>query len=341
MAWLSIWDHLHLASTHWNTWLKKVHISAVSASILVNRKGRRFLIFRYTKRKSPDKSGLFFYAMATDKIIIQGELGCFHEEAALKYFGENGHAFVPAQSFPDLAVHLDDNPKDHVAIMAIENSIAGSLLQNYRILREHDYRVVGEVYLRIKHNLMALPGQGIGDIKEVHSHPMALNQCLVFLREKEMKMVESADTALSAKRICESQSSGVAAIASRRAAQIYGLEILAAGIETSKVNYTRFFIVQTKDKPVPPTHVNKASIYLRVVDGRGKLLKVLDAINRHDINLSKLQSYPVLGELSRYYFHLDLEFDDLSEFEACLSELKDCTDSLEVLGTYQKAEIND
>jgi prephenate dehydratase len=275
------------------------------------------------------------------KIIIQGELGCFHEEAAQKYFGENGHSFVPAESFPILAARLDKHPSDHIAIMAIENSIAGSLLQNYRILREHKFRVVGEVYLRIKHNLMALPGQEVNEIKEVHSHPMALNQCLAYLSDKEMKLVESEDTALSAKRIFEKQTRGVAAIAGRRAAELYGLEILAEGIETSKVNYTRFFIVQAMEKPIPESVVNKASIYLKVVDGRGKLLKVLDVINNHDINLSKLQSYPVLGQLSRYYFHLDLEFDDLHEFEKCMNELKSCTDSLEVLGTYQKAEIDD
>jgi prephenate dehydratase len=276
-----------------------------------------------------------------NKIIIQGELGCFHEEAAVKYFGNNGHEFVPAVSFPELAKMLDAHPMDHVAIMAIENSIAGSLLQNYRILREHGFSIVGEVYLRIKHNLMALPGQSINDIKEVHSHPMALNQCLVYLSDKPMKMVESEDTALSAKRIAENRATGIAAIAGRRAAELYGLEILAEGIETSKVNYTRFFIVQAKGKPVATAPVNKASIYLTVVDGRGTLLKVLEAISRHDLNLSKLQSYPVLGELNRYYFHLDLEFENLSEFEACMNDLKSCTESLEVLGTYQKAEIDD
>ena len=279
--------------------------------------------------------------MAKDKIIIQGELGCFHEEAAVKYFGENGHTFVPAQSFPELASILDKNPTDHIAIMAIENSIAGSLLQNYRILREHNFRVIGEVYLRIRHNIMALHGQTMDEIKEVHSHPMALNQCLVYLRDKELKIVESEDTALSAKRIFENQSAGIAAIASSRAAQIYDLEILAGGIETSQVNYTRFFIVQTKKKSAEPIECNKASIYLRVIDGKGKLLKVLDAIYRHDINLSKLQSYPVLGELNRYYFHLDLEFEEKSQFDACMDELKECTDSLELLGTYKKAEIDD
>lgn len=275
------------------------------------------------------------------KIIIQGELGCFHEEAAVKYFGVNGKTFVPAASFPELAKMLDAHSADHVAIMAIENSIAGSLLQNYRILREHGFRIVGEVYLRIKHNLMALRGQDIDAIKEVVSHPMALNQCLRYLNDKPMKMVESEDTALSAKRIAENQTTGIAAIAGRRAAELYGLEILAEGIETSKVNYTRFFIIQAKGEHVAPVPVNKASIYLTVVDGRGKLLKVLEAISRHDINLSKLQSYPVLGELNRYYFHLDLEFADLFEFEACMNDLKECTESLEVLGTYQKAEIDD
>jgi prephenate dehydratase len=286
-------------------------------------------------------SGLFFYALLRDRVIIQGELGCYHEEAAVKYFGENGQEFVPAHSFPVLATLLDENPFDRMAIMAIENSIAGSLLQNYRILREHEFRVVGEVYLRIKHNLMALPGQLLSEIKEVHSHPMALYQCLSYLDDKGLKMVESEDTALSAKRISETKQRGLAAIASRRAALIYGLEILDEGIETSKVNYTRFFIIQSKERPFIQGSSNKASIYLRVVDGRGKLLKVLEAIDRHHINLSKLQSYPVLGELSRYYFHLDLEYDDMAQFEDCVSELRTCTESLEVLGTYLKASIHD
>jgi prephenate dehydratase len=141
--------------------------------------------------------------MPKSKIIIQGELGSFHEEAALRFFGDNGHEFIPSDSFVELANKLDEKPEDRIAIMAIENSIAGSILQNYRILREHKFRVVGEVYLRIKHNLMAFPGQSINDLEEVRSHPMALNQCLEFFTDKNFKLIETEDTALSAKRIAD------------------------------------------------------------------------------------------------------------------------------------------
>ncbi|MEM9052476.1 MAG: prephenate dehydratase [Bacteroidota bacterium] len=285
--------------------------------------------------------GLFFYAMIEDKIIIQGELGCFHEEAALKYFGRNGQEFIPSVSFSELARNLDKQSADAIAIMAIENSIAGSILQNYRILREHKFNVVGEVYLRIRHNLMALPGQTRSDIKEVHSHPMALNQCLDYLRDKPMKMVESEDTALSAKRIRENSIKGMAAIASKRAAEIYNLEILDEGIETSKVNYTRFFILNGSQHQIPTRGFNKASIYLTVLDAHGMLLKVLESISNHQINMTKLQSYPILGELKKYYFHLDLEFDEEEQFCDCMKELRGRTESLEILGTYQKAEIDD
>ncbi len=283
----------------------------------------------------------FFFVMSERKIIIQGELGCFHHEAAFKFFGENDREFIPSNSFVELANQLDENPSERLAIMAIENSIAGSILQNYRILREHKFRVVGEIYLRIKHNLMALPGQRVEDIVEVRSHPMALNQCLAYLRDKQVNLIETEDTALSAKRIAQSQSKGIAAIASSRAAKIYGLDILAEGIETSLVNYTRFFIVQGGKESVEKIEANKASIYLRVPDGYGMLLKVLEVLNHYKISMTKLQSFPVLGELKRYYFHLDLEFDEMSQFEGSMKDLVVCTESLEVLGTYKKATIDD
>lgn len=285
--------------------------------------------------------GLFFYAMMKDKIIIQGALGCFHEEAALKYFGRKSQEFIPSDSFAQLAHTLKNRSSEAVAIMAIENSIAGTILQNYRILREYQFNVVGEVYLRIRHNLMALPGQAKSDITEVHSHPMALNQCLHYLSDKKMKMVESNDTALSAKRIREQHLLGQAAIASMRAAEIYDLEILDEGIETSKINYTRFFILNGAEHTIEKVPFNKASIYLTVVDAKGRLLSVLEVISHHEINMTKLQSYPILGELKKYYFHLDLEFDEEKQFYDGMKALKSVTESLEILGMYQKAEVDD
>jgi prephenate dehydratase len=271
------------------------------------------------------------------KILVQGYAGCFHEEAAIKYFGSSALAIVESDTFPALAKALVENSHDHLAIMAIENSIAGSLLQNYRILRENKFRIVGEVFLRIRHNLMALPGQSLVDITEVHSHPMALNQCIEYLQKHpQLKLVEASDTALCAKQIRESTSTNIAAIASKRAAELYGLEVLAAGIETSQVNYTRFFIIQGHDQPIPKGDFDKASIYFIVNHAKGSLLKVIEQVYKEDINISKLQSYPVLGSLNTYYFHLDLEFDSVDRFYALQESLKSCTVINEVLGLYKR-----
>jgi len=278
--------------------------------------------------------------MNKQKVIVQGVSGCFHEEAAQKYFGGLPLEIVPARTFADMAETLVENAQDHMAIIAIENSIAGSLLQNYRIIRENHLRVVGEVYLRIKHNLMALPGQSIEDITEVHSHPMALNQCLEFMRSyPHIRLVEKEDTALSAKNIIDNNLKGVAAIASQTAANIYGLEILAEGIEISKVNYTRFFIAQDSTQSLSLADFDKASIYLRVPHQKGSLVKVLQIVSDHSINLSKIQSYPVLGEVNTYYFHLDLEFDDLDDYEDCIDQLQSVTTMIEVIGLYKRDAV--
>ena len=278
--------------------------------------------------------------MKKQKVIVQGYPGCFHEEAAVKYFGGLPLEIVPARTFADLATTLVGAPNDHLAIIAIENSIAGSLLQNYRIIRENHLRVIGEVYLRIRHNIMALPGQALGDIIEVHSHPMALNQCLDFLREyPHIRLVEKEDTALSAKLIVDNNLKGVAAIASETAAEIYDLDILAKGIESSKTNYTRFFIAQDSTQSLVLSNFDKASIYLRVPHQKGSLVKVLQIVSDRNINVSKLQSYPVLGEVNTYYFHLDLEFDDLDDYEDCIDDLQGVTDMIEVIGLYKRDEV--
>ncbi len=276
------------------------------------------------------------------KIAIQGVSGCYHEEAARKFFGHHRMEAIEAETFEILADIVANDNGVHYGIMAIENSIAGSMLQNYRILREKKFWITGEVYLRIQHNLMALPGQSIDDIKDVASHPMALNQCLGFLKSvPHFKLIESEDTALSAKRIRDNNVMGRAAIASKTAADLYNLEILSPGIETSKQNYTRFFIVSRESEFSSIGNADKASIYLRVPDQSGCLLKVLQTIADEKINISKLQSYPVINEPSQYYFHLDLEFDHLTQYENVIEELKDKTTALDELGIYKKATIHD
>lgn len=283
-----------------------------------------------------------FFMCIDKKIIVQGYPGCFHEEAAQKYFQTEDTSIVPSDSFDMLADILDANQDDHIAIMAIENSIAGSIIQNYRILREREFRVVGEVYLRIKHNLMALPGIEIDQLKQVSSHPMAINQCLNFFNQHpHIKLVKSEDTALSAKHVADRQKPTRGAIASKVAAKIYGLNILAESIETSKINYTRFFILNGKHQVVPQGKFDKASIYLRVLDKPGCLLKAMDKIAEHNINISKLQSYPVLGKVNEYYFYLDLEFAEMGQYEAVMEYLPQVTLELKELGTYKKASVYD
>ncbi len=276
------------------------------------------------------------------KLVIQGFAGSFHDEAARKYFGNNRIEIVPARSFDELGYMLQHDQSINYGVMAIENSIAGSILQNYRILRENDFWISGEVYLRISHNLMALPGQKIEDIKEAHSHPMAIYQCLDYFKSyPDISLVESEDTALSAAKIAEGNIKNRAAIASRLAAQEYGLEILAEEIESSKVNYTRFVIVSREGEYSSMGNANKASIYLRVSHNKGSLLKVLQKIADHNINISKLQSFPVLGKMTEYYFHLDLEFDHITQYEDCIEEVKRVSFGLDELGIYTKASVHD
>lgn len=280
--------------------------------------------------------------MSQVKIAIQGFPGCFHEEAAAKYFTGRDVSSFSCLTFDALANEVSQNKSLDYGIIAIENSIAGSLLQNYRILREHHFLIVGEVYLRIRHNLMALPGQNIDDIKEVSSHPMALNQCLDFLHKyPSMRLVESNDTALSAKIIRDELNQGHAAIGSAIAAEIYNLEILAAEIETSKVNYTRFFIIKNRSQNINIGDVDKASIYCLVDDTSGSLLKVMQIIANYGINISKLQSYPVLGKMNQYFFYIDLEIENHNQFKSLYEEIEKVTLQVEVLGLYQKASIYD
>lgn len=272
------------------------------------------------------------------KIAIQGIRGCFHEEAARHYF-DHEYEVEESSSFEILAQKLHSDPEVEFAIMAIENSIAGSILQNYRILREYKFRIIGELYMAIHLQLMMKKDQTIDGITEIHSHPMAIYQSLEFLKQFPcIKIIESNDTALSAKLVSESKSKHIAAVASKTAAELYGLKISHQNIESSTSNYTRFIILQKSHKQVPVGDFNKATIYFTVKHESGSLLKCLQVIHQNFVNISKLQSYPVQGKLDRYYFYLDLEFDSNSQYESCIVELDQVTDELEVLGVYQKGE---
>lgn len=274
-------------------------------------------------------------------VVVQGFPGCFHDEAARKYWPERDVDIIASNTFEEQSRMLSADDGPDVAIMAIENSIAGSILQNYRLMREHHFWISGEVYLRIEHNLMCLDGQKIEDLNEVISHPMAINQCLkYFKRYPHIRLIETEDTAKSAMKVANQKLANIGAIASKTAADIYNLEIIASGIETSQVNYTRFFILEKNRSEFIDDEANKASIYLRVKDEAGCLLKVLQIIADYGMNMSKLQSFPVLGKVNEYYFYIDLEFDDKKDFFLLHKDIKPLTLELNTLGIYKKSRYD-
>jgi len=279
--------------------------------------------------------------MSTANIYIQGYDGSFHDAVAKRYFGPNC-TVVPCDSFEELCQRLRNGSPDDSAVMAIENSIAGTILPNYKLLREYNLNIQGEVYKKIELNLIALHNQSLDKITEVRSHNMALKQCSQFLKQfPHLRIVESEDTAKSAKEITEEQLSGIACIASNEAASIYQLEILAASIEDIQMNYTRFFILNQNDGIViQDNSYNKASIYMRLRHEAGSLVNALNTFSEYKINISKLQSNPVLGKFNEYYFHIDIEFDALIQYQEVLNVLSTQTLEVKQLGVYQKADVS-
>lgn len=274
------------------------------------------------------------------KIAIQGGYGAFHEIAAIKYFGSEDIEIVPRNTFKDLFKALKEGKVDY-GITAIENSIAGSILPNYMLLLESNMKIIGEVYLKIKQNLVALPGQTINDIKEVLSHPMAILQCQQFFDNyPHIKLVETDDTALSAKLIADNKLYGVGAISSKLAARKYNLEILAEGIESNDKNYTRFLILQAKNgnSICNIEEVNKASITFALAHKIGSLSKVLSILSYYGINLTKIQSMPIIGQEWQYQFFIDVEIDDYNMYRQSLEAIRPFTTGLLILGEYKKGE---
>jgi prephenate dehydratase len=273
------------------------------------------------------------------RIAIQGGYGAFHEIAALHYFEGEDIEVVPANTFKDLFKSLKMRHAEY-GIMAIENSLAGSILPNYNLLQESKMKILGEIYLRIKQNLVALPGQKIGQITEVYSHPMAILQCQKFFGDyPEIKLIDSVDTALSAKEIRDKNLRGVGAIASSEAAKKYGLEILMAGIETHKMNYTRFLIVKdTNGNLHTPEGVNKASVHFSLADQIGSLSKILSILSYYTMNLTKIQSLPIMGKDWEYEFYADLMFSNYTLYKQSLDAIRPFTGSLGILGEYMKGK---
>jgi prephenate dehydratase len=271
------------------------------------------------------------------KIAIQGETGSFHEVAARQYFNYDDIEIVSCSTF-DLELNTLKDGEADFAIMAIENARSGSILYNYTIIRESGMKILGEHNLRIKQNLMALPDQKITDIREIRSHPIALAQCMTFLNQfPGITLIESDDTAGSARQIKETMAKGVAAIAPSHTAEIYDLKILASGIETYKQNYTRFLVVGSEEKG--NTRGNKVSICFSTGHKPGSLAKVLVKLAELDINLSKIQSVPRLNGEWEYMFYLDLELNKNTKSNIIKRVLDKYTSNLEILGVYFKGDM--
>ncbi|HEX7366139.1 MAG TPA: prephenate dehydratase [Pelobium sp.] len=270
--------------------------------------------------------------MSTKKrVAIQGIKASFHEEAAFKFFGEDIET-IECNSFKQTFQKLASGNADYV-VMAIENSIAGSLLPNYSLLREYNFPVIGEVYLPIKLHLMALPGVNFEDIKTVTSHPIAIRQCGDFLDEfPQIKVVESSDTAACAKKIKDEGLTDTAAIANNLAAKLYGLNVLERSIESNKKNYTRFLILT--DKQVEISNPNKASLCFQVTNDAGSLVKVLNILAELDINMSKVQSMPVLGKRNEYNFYVDIEWNKAENYDDAIRRIVKHTINFSIMGEY-------
>jgi prephenate dehydratase len=268
------------------------------------------------------------------KIAIQGVAGAFHDIAARHFFSQHPVDILPAYTFEELVQLIEKRTAD-TGLMAIENTLAGSIMGNYHLLLRSSLQVTGEVYLRIQQNLMALPGQKIENLKEVYSHPMAIAQCETWFRQHpHIRLIEADDTALSARMIREKEMSGAGAIASELAASMYGLDILAPGIETNKQNYTRFLVLDRQENATPPSSADKVSLCFTLSHEVGSLHRVLSILAAYDLNLTKIQSSPIAGSPWEYFFFVDFICAGRIDWQQAVEALRPLTANVKVLGAY-------
>ncbi len=277
----------------------------------------------------------FFFGVMERKIAIQGIKGSFHHQVAKEYFNEN-KLLIECMSFDELVKNVVGN-NQNLGIMALENSIAGSIIPNYALIDNNRLHIIGEHYLDIRMNLMTLPGQTIEDIQEVHSHPIALLQCKKFFSGyPHIKLVEDADTAETARRIREKGLTGIGAVGSSVASEMYELPIIAENIHTVKSNKTRFVIVKAENSVIPKNEINKASLKFELDDMQGSLAGILNIMNECGLNLTKIQSMPVIETPWQYSFFVDITFNDYADYEKARKQLEADTKEFKVLGEYKK-----
>jgi prephenate dehydratase len=268
------------------------------------------------------------------RVAIQGIKASFHEEAAFKFFGEDIET-IECKSFKQTFDKLQAKEADYV-IMAIENSIAGSILPNYSLLMNYNFPVVGEVYLPIQLHLLAYPGVKFEDVKVVISHPIALRQCLDFFDDyPHIQLIEGTDTAACAKRVHDEQLKDTVAVANTLAAKLYGLDVLERRIESNKKNYTRFLIL-TDHANTGKIKANKASLCFQVSNQVGALAKVLNVFAEAELNMSKIQSMPVLGKRNEYNFYVDVEWSKREQYDKAITQVLKYTHNFNILGEYEK-----
>jgi len=273
------------------------------------------------------------------RVIIQGYRGAFHEIAARNFFGDTALDIIAADSFPQLVDALESDEEGLTGLMAIENTLYGSLLQNYKLLRASNLTIIGEVYLRVAQQLLGKPGTKLSDLREVSSHPVAIAQCKQFFKAyPDVDLIESVDTALSAKEVSESVESGKGAIASKLAAEIYGLEVISDNIETNKKNFTRFLVLEKKNGQIVSPDADKVSIVFRARHEVGSLHKVLGILSAYNLNMTKIHSAPIVGEVWTYKFFIDFELDGLVGYHHAVEAIRPLVDDLKVLGIYVKGK---
>lgn len=273
------------------------------------------------------------------KVAIQGYSGCFHEEAARTFYstiGTEGLQIVECDTFGGLYEAVGRGDAD-AAVMAIENTVSGGLIPNFELLRRNPQKIKGEVFLRIEQNLMALPGQSIADLKEVRTHYMAINQTREFFKSwPQIRLVESEDTAKSAAQVAREGLKGIGAVASKLAAELYGLEILAPGIETYKQNFTRFLIMDD-NLSVPEDQIDKASLCFTLPHTPGSLAHILTILSFYEMNLTRIQSLPIPGREWQYFFYVDIKFSTYARYQQAIAAVRPLIDEFQVLGEYKSA----
>ncbi|WP_185866841.1 prephenate dehydratase [Blattabacterium cuenoti] len=273
------------------------------------------------------------------RIAIQGVKGCFHHAAVSRYFEGCHYELREYSSFREVACSVAKSDVN-IGVMAIENTIAGTILTNYSLLSEYNLKIVGEVYMPIKHHLMAFPGQEVKDIKEIYSHPMALLQCESFLEEhSEIKISKYSDTAAAAQYISKCKKKGLAAIASEDAAKEYGLEILSKNIQSITKNFTRFFVIKNSSKK--ENNFNKASLRFKILHTTGSLSQILSLISSLGINMTKIQSIPIIQRPWEYSFYVDIIFNSIKDYEMMKERIQKipCLHQFSIMGEYKNGRI--